>query len=246
MPNSTFAIILSLVIISLLSFSGALALAFKKQLLRRVLTTLTSFAAGALLAVAFFDLLPEATELLDEKAFGFVLIGLILFFVLERIIHWHHCHGEDCDVHAEHYLNLIGDGIHNFLDGGIIAAAYLADFRLGVFTTLAVAAHEIPQEIGDFSILIHGGFSEKKALFFNFLSALTAVVGGLLTIFIAGFIEKLVPFLIAFSAGGFVYIATADLLPAISKEKNRNKMIMHSLAFIFGVVLLYLLLKLGG
>ena len=152
------AIIISVVIISLLSLTGALALALNKKLLRRTLLTLTSFAAGVLLAVAFFDLFPEAVELSGDRAFGFVLFGLIAFFILERIIHWHHCHGEKCDVHAEHYLNLVGDGIHNFLDGGIIAAAYLVDFKIGIATTIAVAAHEIPQEIGDFSVLIHGGF----------------------------------------------------------------------------------------
>ena len=246
MINVIFAIIISLLVVSLLSFSGALALAFNKKLLRRILTTLTSFAAGALLAVAFFDLFPEAVELNGEKAFGFVLLGMILFFVLERIIHWHHCHDEECEVHAEHYLNLIGDGIHNFLDGGIIAAAYLVDFRIGIATTIAVAAHEIPQEIGDFSILVHGGFSEKKALLFNFLSALTAVAGGLLTIYFSRVFDSLTPLLISISTGGFIYIATADLLPAISKETNRNKMILHSFAFLIGIGVLFLVLRLGG
>ena len=193
-----------------------------------------------------FDLFPEAVDTLGEKAYAYVLIGLLLFFLLERVIHWHHCHGEDCEVHAEHYLNLLGDGSHNFLDGGIIAAAYLTDIHLGFVTTLAVAAHELPQEIGDFSVLVHGGFSEKKALLFNFLSALTAVLGGLVTFYFSSVFSSLVPFLIAFSAGGFLYIATADLLPAISKEKNRTRMILHCAAFLFGIILLRYALSFGG
>lgn len=241
MPYINLAIIISLIIISLLSFTGAIALTIKKNLLRKVLVTLTSFAAGALLAVSFFDLFPESVKISGSKAFSLVLLGLILFFVLERIIHWHHCHDEKCDVHAEHYLNLIGDGMHNLLDGGIIAAAYLVDFRAGIATTIAVAAHEIPQEIGDFSILVHGGFSEKKALLFNFISALTALFGGILTIYFSSIFSSLVPLLIAISTGGFIYIATADLLPAISKETNRKKMVLHSIAFLIGIILLSLI-----
>lgn len=246
MANSIFAIIVSLSIISLLSFSGAFFLVLNKRLLRRILVTLTAFAAGALLAVTFFDLFPEAIELSGDNAFGMVLLGMILFFILERIIHWHHCHDEICDVHAEHYLNLIGDGIHNLLDGGIIAAAYLVDINIGIVTTIAVAVHEIPQEIGDFSILVNGGFSEKKALLFNFLSALTAMVGGLLTIYFSTLFDLLVPFLIAISAGGFIYIATADLLPAMAKETNRSKMLLHSFAFLMGIIVLFFALRVGG
>ena len=246
MANELFSIILSLLIISLLSFSGVLTLAVQKKLLRKALLTLTSFAAGALLAVAFFDLMPESLELSGKSSFSMILIGIIIFFILERIIHWHHCHDEECDVHAEHYLNLVGDGFHNFLDGGVIAAAYLVDMKVGIAATIAVALHEIPQEIGDFSILVHGGFSEKKALFFNFLSGLTAILGGLLTFYFANVFNALVPFLIAISAGGFIYIATADLLPAIAKETNVKKMLMHSLAFLLGIGLLYIIFNSGG
>jgi len=246
MANELIPILISVIIISLLSLTGVFALAFNKKLLRKILLTLTSFAAGVLLAVAFFDLLPEAVELSGDSAFVYVLIGLVMFFILERFIHWHHCHGEVCDVHAEHYLNLIGDAMHNFLDGGIIAAAYLVDFRVGVATTIAVAAHEIPQELGDFAVLVSGGFSEKKALLFNFLTALTAIAGGLLTFYFSSIFDNLVPFIIALSAGGFIYIATADLLPAIAKETNRNKMIQHSIAFLAGILLLFLLLSLVG
>ena len=246
MLSVVFLIVFSLIIISLLSFAGVFTLAFNKGFLRKILITLTSFAAGTLLAVAFFDLIPESVELLDERAYTFTLVGIILFFVLERIIHWHHCHDENCDIHAEHYLNLVGDGIHNFLDGGIIAAAYLVDVSVGITTTLAVAAHELPQEIGDFSILVHGGFSEKKALFFNFLTALTAVLGGLATVYFSVFFSLLVPFLLALSAGGFIYIATADLLPAIAKEKNRKRMLIHSFAFLVGILFISFALSFGG
>ena len=245
--NSITPILVSLFFISLISFVGAFTLYLNRKKLRSVLVTLTSFAAGALLAVTFFDLMPEAVEALGDNAFSLILIGLIIFFILERVIHWHHCHDEKCDFHAEHYLNIIGDGFHNFLDGGIIAAAYLADINLGIITTIAIAAHEIPQELGDFAILINGGFSPKKALLLNFLTALTAILGGLTVFYISQVFNAIAPILIAISAGGFIYISTADLLPAIAKEKNRKKILMHSLAFLIGIILLYLLLHfLGG
>ena len=244
--NIVIPIILSLFLISFISFIGAFTLYLNKKKLQDILVTLTSFAAGTLLAVAFFDLLPEALELQGEKTFALVLLGLILFFILERIIHWHHCHDEECEIHAEHYLNIIGDGFHNFLDGGLIAASYLISIPVGIATTIAIAAHEIPQELGDFAILVHGGFSEKKALLFNFLSALSAVIGGLFVFYLSNIFNALVPILISISAGGFIYIATADLLPAISKEKNRKKMLIHSLAFIIGILLLFILFQYGA
>ena len=243
MVNNFYPILLSLIIISALSFTGVLALAFNKNLLRKVLTTLTSFAAGALLAVAFFHLMPEAFQILGEKVFTTVLLGLIVFFILERIIHWHHCHDENCEFHAEHYLNLIGDGFHNFLDGGIIAAAYLVNIQAGIAATIAIAAHEIPQEIGDFAILVHGGFSEKKALLFNFLTACTAILGGLMTVYLSQLFNSLAPILISISAGGFIYIATADLLPTIAKERNRKRMLLHSLSFFIGIIILFIAFK---
>ena len=244
--TAVIPIIISLLVISFLSFIGVLTLYINRTKLQSILITLTSFAAGALLAVSFFDLLPEAVEMLGNKAFSLVLIGLILFFILERAVHWHHCHDEKCDFHAEHYLNLIGDAAHNILDGGIIAATYLVDIKLGIAATIAIAAHEIPQELGDFAILLKGGFSPKKALFFNFLTAITALIGGLLVIYASRLFDSLAPLLISISAGGFIYIATADLLPAIAKERNRKKMLIHSLAFIIGILLLFIIFQLNG
>ncbi len=236
-------IIISLILVSLISFSGVFALYLKKNKIKSVILILTSFAAGALLTTAFFDLLPEAVEMKGETAFSLVFLGLILFFILERIVHWHHCHEGECDVHTEHYLNLIGDGFHNFLDGGIIAAAYLVNIQAGIAATIAIAAHEIPQEIGDFAILVHGGFSEKKALLFNFLTACTAILGGLMTVYLSQLFNSLAPILISISAGGFIYIATADLLPTIAKERNRKRMLLHSLSFFIGIIILFIAFK---
>lgn len=237
-------ILVSVIIISLISFIGVLALVFKKKKIKELIVTLIAFSAGALLATAFFDLIPKTIELAGDQGFSLILIGIIVFFLLERVIHWHHCGTEECDFHAEGYLNLIADGFHNFLDGVVIAIAYIADIRLGIITTFAVAVHEIPQELGDFFILIHGKFSEKKALFFNFISALTSILGALLTFFLVSSIQSLVPLLLALASGSFIYIATTDLLPVISKETNRKKMMLHTLAFFIGIIVIYISLNL--
>src|SRR3989344_2808705 len=156
--------LLSVLAISALSLIGAATLSWRKEVFEHVLTMLVGFAAGAMLSVVFFDLLHEAEEI--ESGMAIVLGGIVLFFIIERFIHWHHCHDKECDMRtkAVGYLNLVGDGVHNFIDGAIIAAAYLSDVSLGVVTTIAIAAHEIPQELGDFGVLVHSGFSIKKAL----------------------------------------------------------------------------------
>ena len=173
--------IISVFIISLIALIGIFALALKKEFLSKVTLILVAFAAGALLGAVFFDLIPESNF---DSAPLFILIGIIVFFCIERFIHWHHCHDKECEfktTKAMGYLNLIGDAVHNFADGVIIAAAYLTNISLGMITTIAIAAHEIPQEIGDFAILIHSGFTRKKALLYNFLSALASVFGAIIT-----------------------------------------------------------------
>ncbi len=205
---------------------------------------LVAFAAGALLSTAFLDLIPEAIETASPL---FILIGIILFFVIERFIHWHHCHDKECEfktTKAVGHLNLIGDAVHNFIDGVIIAAAYLTNIELGIVTTIAIAAHEIPQEIGDFGILIHSGFTRKKALFYNFLSALTAVLGALITYWAASAITELIPFLIAIAAGAFIYIAVADLLPELHRETSTKKLLLQFFFFILGILVIYLAVNL--
>lgn len=236
------AILASVFIVSIISLIGIFSLMLREALLKRILFILIAFAAGALLGVAFMDLIPEAMEKSPgANVFGYVLFGILSFFVLERFIFWRHCHDGKCDVHTFNYLNLIGDGIHNFIDGMVIAAAFLTDFALGIVTTLAIILHEIPQEIGDFGILIYGGFSKFKALLYNFLSSLTAFIGAISTYFFYSYIENSITVLLALAAGGFVYIATADLMPELQKEVDFKKSVVQLLSLIASMLLVWAL-----
>lgn len=238
--------LISVILVSLLSFIGVLFLAFKKEKLQKILLFLVSFAAGGLLGDAFLHLLPEAVE---ETGFTLeislaLLAGLLLFFILEKFISWRHCHIPTSKEHPHPlaFMNLVGDGLHNFTDGLIIAASFLTSFPLGIATSLAVVFHEIPQEIGDFGVLIHGGFSRKKALIFNLLSALTAIAGVIFTLSLGtrltGFVELLIPF----TAGGFIYIAGSDLIPELHKEIDFGKSLFQLLGLILGIGVMMLLL----
>lgn len=236
------AILASVFIVSIISLIGIFSLMLREALLKRILFILIAFAAGALLGVAFMDLIPEAMKKSPgANVFGYVLFGILSFFVLERFIFWRHCHDGKCDVHTFSYLNLIGDGIHNFIDGMVIAAAFLTDFALGIVTTLAIILHEIPQEIGDFGILIYGGFSKFKALLYNFLSSLTAFIGAISTYFFYSYIENSITVLLALAAGGFVYIATADLMPELQKEVDFKKSVVQLLSLIASMLLVWAL-----
>lgn len=224
--------------VSIISLVGILSLSFKKNFLDKILFYLVSFAAGSMLGVAFLDLLPESGEVISNP-FVFVIVGFLMFFAIERFIFWHHHHRhgkEGYKVHTYTYMNLIGDGIHNFLDGVIISASFLASIPLGIATTLAIILHEIPQEISDFSVLIYGGMSKGKALFFNFLTALTAVLGALIAFKFSSLIENSVPYLLAVAAGGFIYIASVDLLPELSKETEFKKSVAQFALFVLGIV----------
>ena len=211
--------------------------------MNKILFFLVSFAAGTLLGVAFLDLLPEALEEgFKESVPIFILLGILSFFVLEKFLYWHHHHTghEHEEVHGFTYLNIIGDGVHNFLDGAIIAISFMNNTALGIVTTIAIILHEIPQEIGDFAILIYGGFSRVKALIYNFLTALTAVVGALLAYFYSSLIQNSSTFLTAFAVGGFVYIASTDLIPEIQKEKELKKSFLQFVLMVLGVLLIYI------
>ncbi|MFH1773457.1 MAG: ZIP family metal transporter [Methanobacteriota archaeon] len=237
------AILASVFIVSIISLIGIFSLMLREGLLKRILFILIAFAAGALLGAAFLDLIPEAME--ESKGanvFGYVLFGILSFFVLERFIFWRHCHDGKCDVHTFSYLNLVGDGVHNFIDGMVIAAAFLTNVPLGVVTTIAIIFHEIPQEIGDFGILVYGGFSRFRALFYNFLSSLTAFIGAISTYFFSSYIESSLTFLLALAAGGFIYIATADLMPELQKEVDFEKSVVQLFSLIAGIVLLWALI----
>jgi zinc and cadmium transporter len=238
--------LLATLVVSLASFIGVITLFFSQRFLERITVFLVALAAGAMMGGAFFHILPESLEYFGEiesgSLFVFVLLmaGFLGFFVLERVIHWRHCHKDHCDVHPFAYSSLIGDGVHNLTDGMLIFAAFATDFHVGLFTTAAVIAHEIPQELGDFGVLIHAGFSRARALFWNFISAVMAMAGALIAYFIGERVESFAPIALTIAAGGFLYIAASDLVPEFHREKNLGKSILTfviflaSLAFMLG------------
>ena len=233
--------IVSVVVVSLISFVWLFTLSLQGETLKRLMFVLISFAAGTLLGDTFLHIFPElAEEIGFELPVGLSILGaMLLFYLLENVIHWHHYHHiSDEDKHPVGTLNLVGDGFHNLIDGMIIGAAYLVDLRLGIATTMAVAFHEIPQEIGDFAILIHSGFSKTRALVLNFISALVAVIGVLLVIWFGQVVEGLLPLLLAFTAGGFIYIATVDLIPELHKEVRIGKSALQLVFLIAGIALM--------
>ena len=244
--------LLSVFIISLISLIGIISLSIKSRKLEDYLLYLVSFSAGALLGDAFIHLFPEIVEEfgLSLEISIAVLIGIILFFIIEKIIHWRHCHILDKkgSHEKEHkpfaIINLIGDAFHNFLDGIIIGAAYLINIPAGIATTIAVALHEIPQEIGDFAVLLHGGFTKTRALFMNFLTALSAILGVILVLIASNLIENLSKYLVPLAIGGFLYIAGADLIPELHKETTPKKSIVQLLFFILGILVMMALLLL--
>jgi len=234
-------ILLATFIVSLISFIGAATLVLSEKLQKKILMALIGFAAGALIGGAFLHLLPETigsgvTSL--ENIFMTVIIGFVVFFVLEKLL-WRHCHERACPIHVFAYLNLFGDGVHNFIDGLVMAASFIVSIPLGLTTTLAIAAHEIPQEIGDFGVLVYGGLKPRKALFLNFVTALTAVTGGIAGYYLFPYLGDALIFLLPFAAGGFLYIAASDLVPELHKEANTVKTVMSFASFLIGIILMW-------
>jgi len=235
-------IIISTFLISLISFMGILTLLLKKKLFEKILLSLVALSAGALMGGAFLHLIPESIEKFSNNIniFVYVLLGFILFFIIEKVLHWRHCHKINCKIHTFAYMNLLGEAVHNFIDGLIIAASFVLNVHLGITTSIAVALHEIPQEFGDFGVLIYGGFSKFKALSLNFLVALTAIFGGIFGYFLSNNIEISIMFLLPFAAGGFIYIAASDLIPELKKEKNLKNSLITFSVFLIGILLMYL------
>ncbi len=243
-------ILVSVFLVSLVSFVGAFGLWLRPKLLDKIMFGMVSFAAGALLGAALLDLLPESLEATGSVIFVYVLFGIVVFYTIETFLYWYHCHYGHHHHHAHHHpvkpfawLNLIGDGVHNFVDGMIIAAGYLVSAPIGFTTTIAVVLHEIPQELGDFGVLIFGGLSRSKALFFNFLSALTAVLGALVVYFFSTTMVNISSFLVPFAAGGFIYIASADLLPELHKERNIQRSALQLILFLLGIAVIWLMVR---
>jgi zinc and cadmium transporter len=244
--------------------AAAVFLLLSEQRRAKVLPHGISFAIGALLAVAFWGLIPEAFSETKPEQFqslsGTILAGVLGFFVLEKLLIWRHCHSGDCEAHGnedeyEHghghthshsqgiaksagALIILGDGIHNFVDGVLIAAAFLTDVQLGIVTSLAVAAHEIPQEVGDFAILLHSGYSRSKALFYNILASLTTVLGGVLAYFSLADLHESLPYFLVLAASSFIYIAVADLIPSLHKKTDMKTSLQQIALIAMGVLLI--------
>lgn len=236
----------SVLVVSAISLIGVFALGLNDRFLRSILNYLVSLSTGALLGDVFIHLLPEMAEVgFGVKEGIYFLIGIVVFFILERFILWHHSHGShDEEIHSSVYLSLIGDSLHNFIDGLIIAASFLVSPALGIAATIAVIFHEIPQEVGQYAILVHGGWSKTKALFYNFLSALSAVVGAGLVLIFARDLQEAPSFLLAFAGASFIYVAMSDLIPELHKEKSTKKSVVQFIWFLVGIGIMASLLLL--
>lgn len=233
--------LLAVLAISLISLIGLITLSWKEAFLRRILFLLVSLAVGALLGDAFIHLLPEAFAEAGATATSlFVLAGILSFLMLEKFLHWHHSHGDEnseehARIHPLGHLVIVSDSVHNLVDGIAIGAAFLVSPEIGIATTIAIALHEIPQEIGDFGLLLHSGLSRTKALFMNFVSALTAFVGVGIAFGLASVSEGLIPLIAAFAAGNFIYIALADLVPELHKTVGGKRSIAQFLVILLGL-----------
>jgi len=243
--------IASVIAVSLISFVGILFLGIRKEKLEHLLLYFVSFSVGALLAEVFIHILPEMAENgdLGVRTGLYFLLGVILFFVIEKYVHWHHCHRVEHQserlVKPVAITNLVGDGMHNFLDGLIIASAYVVSIPLGIATSFAVLFHEIPQEVGDFGVLLYAGISRKKALLLNFASAALALVGGIIGLLLMTQMESLEKVFLAIAGGGFIYIAGSDLIPELHQNKcSRCSSVYQLLFMILGIAVMMGLLLL--
>ena len=229
-------IIIATVINSLIAFAGVITFWCKEKTLHSVIFILVAFSAGTLLGGAFLHLTAESLEVMEANfVFLLVLGGFSVFFLMEKFLYWHHCHEGKCDVHPYTYLILFGDGIHNFVDGLIIAASFFVNPAFGFITTMMIIAHEVPQELGDFGVLVHGGMKKRQALLYNFASQMSSIIGGAVGFLIGG-LAGLNQLLLPFAAGGFIYIAASDLIPELHKEVEKKKSILVFLMFIIGIL----------
>jgi len=237
--------ILSVTLVGLVSFIGVISLAVKENSLKKYIGCFIGLAIGALLGGAFVHIIPESFESgIGESLVSLLIIGgILIFFIIEKFIHWHH-HGEDCEhsgIHPVGKMILLTDGFHNFIDGIIIGASFLISVPLGIATTIAVILHEIPQEIGDFAVLIHAGYSKKKALIYNFISATAAILGTVVVLIFGSTTENFAPWLMPIAAGGFIYVAVADLIPILHKNSKAQNSIFQFVFILIGIGTMLLL-----
>jgi zinc and cadmium transporter len=235
----------SVIIISLVSLVGVFSLSLKEEVIKKYISLFISLAVGALLGDAFIHLIPEAFENASNSTTVSILIifGILIFFTIEKFLHWHH-HGDDTEVNHIHpvgKLVIFTDGFHNLIDGIIIGVSFLVSIPIGIATTLAVVLHEIPQEIGDFAVLIHSGYTKTKALWLNFLSALMAIIGLIIALIFGSVAETFTLWVLPIAAGGFIYIAIADLIPELHKTKNIKYSMLQILAAIAGIMAMFAL-----
>ncbi|HAX65387.1 MAG TPA: ZIP family metal transporter [Lentisphaeria bacterium] len=236
--NYLYAFI-SVLVVSLVSLVGVFSLSLKEEVLRKYINFFISLAIGALLGDAFIHIIPEAfsSNLGSNLSSILIIAGILFFFIIEKFIHWHH-HGEDKNeehIHPVGKLVLFTDGFHNLIDGAIIGASFLVSPHVGIATTIAVVLHEIPQEIGDFAVLIHAGYTKKRALWLNFLSALASILGLIIVFIFGNIVDGVASWFIPIAAGGFIYIAVADLIPELHKTKNIKHSIIQLCIIMLGV-----------
>lgn len=239
-------ILLACLVVSLISFVGGILLLLKEEKARNLLPHLVSLAAGIMLGAAFLDLLPEAFDAASAHApvLTAALIGILLFFFLERFVLWFHHHDETHGAEPTSILILVGDSLHNFIDGITIAASFMVSPVLGLAATLAIAAHEIPQEMADLGVLLHGGMKKSRALLFNFLSALTAFGGAACAYLFLKSMQSALPYFLAFAAGMFIYISCSDLIPDLHKDFKEQKKWARTVPFVLGMIILWVIIKL--
>lgn len=239
---------ISVITVSLVSLVGLFFLSLQNEILKKYLCMFISLAIGALLGDAFIHLIPEAFEKISNPTIVSILVitGILIFFIIEKFLHWHH-HGEDKEethIHPVGKLILFTDSFHNLIDGIIIGVSFLISIPIGIATTFAVILHEIPQEVGDFAVLIHSGYSKRKALYLNFISALAAVLGLVIAIIFGNLAENFVSWILPIAAGGFIYIAVADLIPELKETKKINRIVFQLASILLGIVIMLFMLLL--
>ena len=233
-------IILANIVVSLISFVGIIFISVREKIFEKVIFWLVSFASGAFIGIAFLRMIPNSIEK-NPGAVYTVVLGIFIFFLLEKFFYWRHCHEGKCEFHSFGYLNLVGDSLHNFIDGMVIAASFVTDIKLGLLTTLAIIIHEVPQELGDFGVLIYSGFSKKKALVLNFLTALFAVFGGIVGYLFSEKVALVRYNLIPFAAGGFIYISLVDLVPELHKKFSLSESVLQLFFILLGILIFVIL-----
>lgn len=240
MISTTIYAMISVMIVSLVSLIASVPLMIHKKISKKVLIFLLSISVGVMLGTVFFNFLPEMHEYHTEEGI-FIIIGFLMLFVLEKLVHWHHTSKCEKHDHGHHHayhlapLNLIGDGVHNFIDGLVISGSYAVSTTLGIAATISIIFHEAPQEIADFGVLLYSGYSKKKAVIFNFMSAATAIIGTIIGLLLSESMHGFSDFIIPFAAGNFIYIAASNLVPELHRHCKLRDTFLHVIAILMGV-----------